>query len=201
MLVIVGWSSQIASELRNLLDSDHEADADIVRGQFGSLPLDADRYFFCAGVLVGKPVVDFSVSEINSTLYVNFAHVISSCERIFQRNDKARICIMGSESGNSGSYDRFYAGSKAALHHYIETRAVNSRQQLVGIAPSIIGDAGMTTRRQDYGVLEQRLKHHPKRRFLTSREVALLVRFLLYEDDGYICNTVIRMNGGEHATR
>lgn len=158
---------------------------------------DPERYLFCAGVLSGKQEPD--AREITSMLVVNYVHVVRACECILSANPFARICIIGSESGISGSFDKIYAGSKAAIHSYIETRRVGPHQQLVGIAPSIIEDAGMTLRRTDTENLERRWKSHPKQRFLKSEEVAELVVFLLYQDRGYICNTVIRMNGGDHA--
>jgi hypothetical protein len=54
----------------------------------------------------------------------------------------------------------------------------------------------MTLRRDDTENLERRREEHPKKRFLTSLEVAKMVHHLLYVDEGYTTGTVIRMNGG-----
>ena len=70
------------------------------------------------------------------------------------------------------------------------------QQQLVAVAPSIIEDSGMTKVRTDHENLAARCQANPKGRFLKAIEVARLVRFLLYDDKGYINNTVIEMNGG-----
>ena len=107
--------------------------------------------------------------------------------------------MIGSESGFAWGFDGAYAGAKAALHCYVENKPLRPKQQLVCIAPGIIEDAGMTERRMDKENLEKRRKDHPKHRFLTSDEVAKLAHFLLYVDQGYISNVVIRMNGGDHA--
>lgn len=207
MLVIFGWRSKIAEELRGLLDSDYEGE--IIRGTFDCYPLENKRaytldqmkYFFCSGYLIGKKLHDQTTEEFKATAEVNYLNVVGACNAIFEVNSKARICVMGSESGISGSYDEWYGMVKNALHHYVETKKLLPDQQLVAVAPGIIGDAGMTTRRADLDVLEARKEAHPKKRFVSSLEVAHLVRFLLYEDQGYITNTVIRMNGGGHTSR
>ena len=115
--------------------------------------------------------------------------------RILATNSAARICVIGSESGYRGSYDGTYAEAKAVLHHYIEATCLRPGQQLVGISPGIIADAGMTTRRMDTENLARRLEEHPKRRFLVAREVARMAQTLLY-DQPYISGTIIRMHGG-----
>ena len=56
----------------------------------------------------------------------------------------------------------------------------------------------MTERRQDVENLQHRQEKHPKRRFLEAAEVARMIHFLLYVDEGYTTGVVIRMNGGEH---
>jgi NAD(P)-dependent dehydrogenase (short-subunit alcohol dehydrogenase family) len=53
----------------------------------------------------------------------------------------------------------------------------------------------MTLDRKDVENLERRREGHPKKRFLTAAEVAKLIHFLLYIDEGYTTGTVIRMNG------
>lgn len=203
MLVMFGYSSKIAEAVRNELDRGAHRDAAYRLENFQAAmmdepPLDAGRYLFTAGVMVGKPVNEMRHDERLSILDVNFISVLGACEQILDANDNARICIIGSESGYSGSFDRVYAGSKSAIHGYVEQRRVGPLQQLVAISPGIIGDAGMTERRTDVDNLDKRRLSHPKKRFLTCAEVARLAVFLLYEDQGYLSNTVIRMNGGEH---
>lgn len=198
MLVMFGYSSRIADEVRRELDR-RRAIENFQASLMQDAPLDAERYLFCAGQLFGKRVQDMTGDERASTMDVNFLAVLAACEAILDANEKARICIIGSESGFSGSYDRVYAGAKAAVHAYVQSRRVKPEQQLVSIAPGIIEDAGMTTRRTDRDNLDARRAAHPKKRFLTAAEVAATVVHVLYEDRGYISNTVIRMNGGDHA--
>jgi len=164
--------------------------------------LDGERYLFCQGTIVQKTPADQTRDEIAETFWVNCARTIQECDQILEANPKARICIVGSESGFKGSFDNIYAAAKTGIHRYVETKRLRySGQQLVCVAPTCINNTGMNQRRNEDGqaCLRARLEHHPKRRWLEPMEVARLIHFLLCVDDGYITNTVIRMNGGEHA--
>lgn len=181
-MIVYGKGSRIAEELAAMAP-----------------PGEDDRYVFCQGYLAGRSATDHDVQTAGETWRVNFVNVAQACDAIFAENSMARVVVVGSESGFSGSYDPAYAGAKAALHLYVETKELGPNQQLVAVAPGIIGDAGMTTRRPDQRDLNRRALQHPKGRFVTSVEVARLIRFLLYDDQGFITGTVIRMHGGRAA--
>lgn len=192
--VITGWNSTIAEEYRAIAPEREFVRADATGNDF---PLDADRYLFCQGVLYPKRREDQTEDEQSASWEVNYSSIVRQCDRILKVNRAARICIIGSESGYRGSFDESYAEAKDALHRFIESKVIQTRgdQQLIGISPWIIGDAGMTKRRTDAENLDNKRVNHPMGRFLTSREVAEMVRFLLY-DAPYVSGTVIRMHGG-----
>ncbi len=193
-LAIRGAASRIAETLLPMLPAGERV-VNVGRGE--PIPLNADRYLFCAGVLFGQATP--TPLEIADTFDVNFFAVRRACEAIFDANDAARVCVIGSESAIAGSYDMAYAASKRCLHDYVERKQLRtSQQQLVCVAPSIVEDCEMTTGRKDRDVLARKRAAHPKRRFLRAEEVARLVRFALYEDDGYLSGVVLRMNGGAH---
>lgn len=197
MIAIRGANSRIAQELVAMLP---EGEAAIAVPRGAAMPIEAERYFFCQGLLYPKRESEQTEDEIAESLAVNHTQIVCCCEQILEANSSARICVMGSESGFSGSYDGTYAAAKTKLHAYVESRCLRSpRQQLVCVAPSIVDDAGMTLRREDKDNLENRRMSHPKRRYLKSMEVARLVHFLLYVDRGYISNTVVRVHGGSAA--
>jgi NAD(P)-dependent dehydrogenase (short-subunit alcohol dehydrogenase family) len=194
VIAIRGPRSRIAQELIGLT-RDHVVP--VGRGE--DMPLDCERYLFCAGLLLGKRKDQYTPAEITETMSANCWAVTDQIERIISANDLARICVIGSESGIAGSYDEIYAESKRRLHHYVETKKLRTpAQQLVCVAPAIIEDAGMTLRRTDN--LDARRAAHPKKRFLLAREVARLVYFLLYRDSGCLTGITIRMNGGAHCS-
>lgn len=165
------------------------------------MPNAGRRYLFCVGRIVQLPVEQQTPDEIGDTFWINAGQVMQDCEHLIKENPDARICIIGSDSGFKGSFDMAYAASKAGLHTYIKTRPLETpHQQLVGIAPSCVVGTSMNLSRNADGkrAFENRLAKHPKKRFLTTMEVARAVHFLLCTDHGFITNTVIRMNGGEH---
>ena len=192
MLAVTGIRSKIMQELYSLLPEGE----DVQRVEGGRAPPMCDRYFLCAGVLRPIKLCQQTLDEIIESAKVNLFRPMQLCDIVLAANPNARIVVMGSESGYSWSYDGTYAAAKAALHRYVETKKLGPHQQLVCVAPSIIGDAGMTERREDKDNLARREKEHPKGRFLKAVEVARLVHFLLYVDQGYTSNTVVRMNGG-----
>lgn len=161
------------------------------------VPDDLDRYFFAIGFLAGEPVEDLSDAELLTTFQANFAAIAARCNRIFKVNERARICIIGSESAYTGSHDIAYAGAKLAMHLYIERkRLIEPGQQLVGIAPTVVWDSGMTQRREDIEECEARGAARRRGHWLAAMDVARLAHFLLWQDSGSISNTVIRMTGG-----
>lgn len=196
MIAIRGAASVIAQSLVPLLP-EGEVVAEV--GRRDAPPLGAERYLFCQGVINPARIVHQSDLTVAKTFLVNAGRVIRDCDRILEANDRARIVVIGSESGFAGSFDGAYAAAKAALHRYVETKRLRTAdQQLVCIAPTIIRDAGMTTSRHDIADVDRRGEQHPKGRWLTAAEVARVIRFCLYEDRGYLTGAVIRMNGGAH---
>ena len=196
MIVATGFGSAIVKELIPLLPPSERPQ----RATLDDIPPNADRYLLCHGLLRPKATGLQTDAELAESFLVNCGTTIRACEMILDGNDKARICIVGSESAYTGSYDGGYAAAKAGLHSYVESKRLTyPAQQLVAVAPSIIGDAGMTLRRTDRHDVERRAQMHPKARLIKSIEVARLVHFLLYVDNGYLSGVVIRMNGGAHA--
>lgn len=195
MIVITGWRSRIAEEFRAMLPPGEFAKRGVATDSV--FDLWADRYLFCQGLLRPKQMADQSAAEIAQGVLVNLTSIVKACDGIIAENDRARICVIGSESGYRGSFDGVYADAKRALHDYIESKRLRTvHQQLVGISPWIIGDAQMTTLRTDVDNLDCRRESHPKRRFLKSREVAAMAKFLLYGETDYVTGTIIRMHGG-----
>lgn len=194
MIAIMGSNSSVSRALVERLPADEE-----ICSFEGSPPI-CDRYFIASGFLAnnGMTIGQQHGTYLAKSWSDNFTAIAAICDDLIERNDSARICIMGSESGIVGSFDMAYAGAKAALHLYIETKRLRHRdQQLVGIAPTIIWDSGMTQRRPDVSALHGRGSTRRLGRWLTAREVAEAAFFALYVDRGYLTNTIIRMNGGQ----
>ena len=210
-IAVIGASSLLSQELiRRLTDesvvtfgrdkADVSFDAeniekDNIEGLF-SQPYDV--YIFNLGFLQSKRILNQSSSMIFKSLSINALLTIRSCEYIFDINPKARVFIIGSESGKKGSFDTSYFLAKSMLRAYVkERRLAFKNQQLLLVSPSTIEDGRMTSSRSDLGTLESYKKNHPKNRFLYSFEVADLLYDLLKNSSTYLCNTEIELNGGK----
>lgn len=189
MIAVVGGSSLIARELASI---------EPVTGlRLGAISRETTRYLICVGLLLGREIRASSDADILRTIRANFHDIAFFLDHLFAQEPHARACVIGSESGFSGSFDMSYAAAKAGLHLYVETKKLAPEQQLVCIAPGIIADAGMTVRRADQEAVALRAAAHPKMRHCTSREVASLASWLLGPDGSFVSGTTVRMNGGE----
>ena len=187
---ISGSGSAIASEFLKALDSDEP----VHKASIGDLGLLHDRYLICTGYLAGKAIGDQGPVEVHDCFDLNFAWIAAKCDAILNINKQARICIIGSHSGIEGSFDMAYAGAKAAMHLYIEKKPLRfPDQMLVGLAPHIICDAGMTQRREDYADCMERGLKTRQQRWLSSAEVAMMAYDVLYRWPATLSGQIIRM--------
>lgn len=191
MIGITGRRSTITREFVDICN-------DQVRyGTVLDLPLDLDKYLLCHGVLYGESPIEMDRDKVQETWMANYASIIRFCDMLFDCNPSAKMCVIGSESGYKGSYDMAYAGSKAALHMYVENkRLLHPKQHLVCVAPTIIENSGMTKRRDDLGDVVLRGLNRRMGRWLNAAEVARVCNFALNEPS--LSNTVIRMTGGNY---
>lgn len=156
MFAVTGKRTTIVQELERLTGEPAQRIHPTGDGSLPDIP-HASRYVLAAGVLRGLPMVHYSEGATIECLRVNLVNVLRICEAILETNRPVRICVVGSESAEHGSFDRLYAAAKAGVHAYVRTRAVAPCQQLVCVSPTIIEDSGMTERRHDYPeILNQR---------------------------------------------
>lgn len=189
---IAGHATSIAQELIKALPPGAKTEC----GRLSDLPLDLNHYLICCGYLAGKRIDQIKEHEADRTWHANFLEPARFLETLFARNDKARVVIIGSESGYRGSFDMAYAGAKAALHLYVETKRLRTPEQLlVAIAPCIISDSGMTQRRKDLAQTEARGAATRHGRWLKAAEVAALALEVLSSGTPFLSNTVIRLRG------
>lgn len=156
-------------------------------------------YIFFSGLLRSIPILQQNYSEISESFFVNSIGPVVGSELIFKNNLNARIFLIGSESARKGSFDMSYALSKSTLKTYVLTKRLLPMQQLLLLSPSTIDDLGMTTRRVDHDRLGNYKSNHPKKRFLSSHELAELI-INLFHSSIYLTNAEIEVNGGKFAS-
>ncbi|EHR0800123.1 SDR family oxidoreductase [Vibrio parahaemolyticus] len=210
---LFGANSKIIKELSLMLDKSDKIKkvnkfdrnkldfSNITQEQLKSaINLSSDYYIISVGVLYPKRILEQSEEEINLSINVNLLSIVKICDYLLENNDKAKIIIVGSESGKKGSYDTTYFLTKAALSAYVKERKITSEnQQIVIVSPSVIQDAKMTTSREDHDNININRDAHPKKRLLNSVEVANVIFFLIESGLDYITNTEIEVNGGKFA--
>ena len=176
MFAVTGIRTTTVAALAELVGEDPVrigADLAAVSGSV-VLPVGCTRFVLAAGLLYPKRVADLTKDEALRSLAVNLASVLRITEHILDNVPRARVCIIGSESAELGSFDRLYASAKAGVHAYARTRIVRNGQQLVAVAPPIISDSGMTKARADYPAVLSR------RYTVTARDVARTVAGVLW---------------------
>lgn len=174
MIAVTGARSTIIQELRALLPDEDFLRHDLRAGRSQPLPV-AERWVLAAGLIHSKSIIHQRRKEMHESLSINLIHTLRICECVLTRDDDVRICVIGSESGFSGSFDEVYAAAKAGVHNYVANRKLKPTQLLSCVAPPIIADSAMTRARHDYpAVLDER-------KTVTARDVAIAVRRHLFE--------------------
>ena len=160
----------------------------------------SNKILLLQSVISSKKFLNRRENDIIDQIRINFLSIIKICEVALKYKKKAKIVILGSESGIKGSHDIVYGLMKTALHQYVKERKINfPNQQLVCIAPSTIIDANITIRRKDKNNVKKSIKNNPKKRGLKSKEIAELIYNIFYNITDYLSNTVISVDGGKFA--
>jgi len=215
-LVVTGYTSKIVEEFLILAlarqpnlrvlkcgrgaDADFQVDFALNRKtrEFTNwlLSIQPSYLFLNHGILPGKRLKESSDAIIDESLRVNLVSFVMAIE-ILPEIDNLRTVVMSSISGKAGSFDTLYASCKAGLDVAVRKVAASlpPNARLNAISPGIIEDARMTTSRKDVGVLEVRRKQTPTHCFTTSRDIAGLAYYLLF-DAGNIQGENINVNGG-----
>ena len=207
-ILITGGTSKISFYLKKIISKNYNIySPKKEEWDFSNLDFDkkkinlikkCDKIFLFHSILSNKSHLLKSEKEIQKQLNINLLSKIKICEISLKYNPKARIFILGSESGLKGSYDIVYGLSKSSINKYVEERKIFKKgQQLICIAPSTIMDGKMTLKRKDIKNVLKSVKNNPKKRGLYSKEISKLIYDLSFNNTDYITNTVINVNGGK----
>ena len=207
-ILITGGTSKISYHLKKIIPKKYNIYSpnreawDFSNLNFDKKKIDlikkCDKIFLCHSTLSDEEHLLKNDNEIHKQLNINLLSKIKICEISLKYNPKARIFIIGSESGLKGSYDIVYGLSKASINKYVEERKIfNKGQQLICIAPSTIIDGKMTLKRKDLKNVHKSVINNPKRRGLYSKEISKLIYDLSFNNTDYLTNTVINVNGGK----
>ena len=207
-ILVTGGSSKIGKEFIKLLpkniviNNPKRSEWDLSKNKFNKKQLNlikkSDKIVILHSKLSSKSHLKKSLKDITNQICINLTSIIRICEIALNTNPKARIIILGSESGLKGSYDIIYALTKSSIHKYVEERKIKYKnQQLLCLAPSTISDGKMTLKRKDKKNVKKSININPKKRGIKSKEISIFIYKLLFEITDYVSNTTIHINGGK----
>ena len=207
-ILVTGGSSKIGKEFIKLLpkniviNNPKRSEWDLSKNKFNKKQLNliknSDKIVILHSKLSSKSHLKKSLKDITDQICINLTSIIRICEIALSTNPKARIVILGSESGLKGSYDIIYALTKSSIHKYVEERKIKYKdQQLLCLAPSTISDGKMTLKRKDKKNVKKSININPKKRGINSKEISIFIYKLLFEITDYVSNTTIHINGGK----
>ena len=207
-ILVTGGSSKIGKEFVKLLPKNiiikkpNKIEWDLSKDKFNrkqvNLIKNSDKIVILHSKLSSKSHLKKSFKDITNQICLNLTSIIRICEIALNSNPKARIVILGSESGLKGSYDIIYALTKSSIHKYVEERKIKYKdQQLLCLAPSTISDGKMTLKRKDKKNIKKSIYINPKKRGIKSKEISIFIYKLLFEITDYVSNTTIHINGGK----
>ncbi len=150
----------------------------------------------CHGTLVGKKLKKYSLDNIKKTIFVNLVSNILILEEL-ENSKNLNTVLISSISGKLGSYDNLYAATKAGLDLVAKSisRKMQKSSRLNLVSPGIIKDSKMTTIRKDKNVLLKKKFLTPTKQFTSSKEVADIIEYLLFNSKN-IHGENININGG-----
>ena len=207
-ILVTGGSSKIGKEFIKLLpkniviNNPKRSEWDLSKNKLNKKQLNlikkSDKIVILHSKLSSKSHLKKSLKDITNQICINLTSIIRICEIALNTNPKARIIILGSESGLKGSYDIIYALTKSSIHKYVEERKIKYKdQQLLCLAPSTISDGKMTLKRKDKKNVKKSININPKKRGINSKEISIFIYKLLFEITDYVSNTTIHINGGK----
>jgi hypothetical protein len=204
-----GFNNSVVSELfkRNHFDDykvykQCDVEQIVKSGLFDTIEIDSSKnniILYTWGKLYPNKLINQNFDQKIEGYLFNFLIPVSLIELFNSTKVKFNFIYISSESAKKGSYDGNYAAQKAATEMYIRECQLSHKGSIViGLAPSMLIDAGMTTRRQDKNNVLLAEQSHPKGRLLSTEELVSVVEFFLFHNT-YITNTIIEINGGKFA--
>lgn len=159
-----------------------------------------DIVIFLAGVLPGKDLVHYSFDEIDKVMSINFNGQAKLASMLMPLlNDRSRVLLFSSISGQRGSFDPIYAASKGALLSFVKSMAgqIPRGATINAIAPGLIQGSSMFEQ-----MSPDRREHHRQQslsgRLLSQDDLAEVVFDLCSDHWKHLNGACIDLNGGQY---
>lgn len=148
-IIATYYSSQNFQQEKNItylhLDLENDNSIDNYIEKVHLITSHIDIAIFLAGILPGKNLKEYNVTDMEKVMKVNFtgqAKIIKGLLSIFDSD--SQIIMISSISAQRGSYDPIYAASKGAILSFVKSLAVGlGGIRINAIAPGLIEDSTM----------------------------------------------------------
>lgn len=157
-----------------------------------------DSVIFCTGFIYGKKFSDYTLNEAKNIFDINFFSILNLFS-LLKKNFKKDACIIfiSSISSEQGSYDSFYAASKAALNMMIKNIAkeLAKKLRIIAVSPSLIKNTKMYFDMTK----ENRLRHiqkNPQKSLILKEDLAKILFHICQKEWKKLNGVNLNINGG-----
>jgi 3-oxoacyl-[acyl-carrier protein] reductase len=191
--------------LKNIFIEDNIIECDFSKPEaiekaFHGLNTRIDAFVNFAGILPGKSIFEQSNSGIQELFNVNIISPMLIIKSIKDKlNKDAVIILLGSISGQKGSFDDPYSASKGAVQSLVKSLSLKFAPdvRVVGVAPGIIDNTRMTDDLID-GLYERNIQKVPLKCAGQPEDIGELILFLISKHAKFITGSMIDVNGGQY---
>jgi 3-oxoacyl-[acyl-carrier protein] reductase len=165
-----------------------------------ALPQAIDVLVLLPGVIAGLSLADYSEGKIDEVISTNFTSQAILLKALLPMlSVGAHVLLMGSISGERGSFDPIYAASKGAIIAFGKSLAVSlaPRVRVNVLAPSLIEGSSMWQSMPE----ERRERHRrasPTGRLVDKNDLAKIIVDVTQPHWSAVNGVVIRINGGSN---
>ena len=159
-----------------------------------------DICIFLSGYLPGKSIEDYTNSELEDVININFLGFAKTFKKIlpsFQNN--SQLLVVSSISGQRGSYDPVYAASKGALISFMKSIATASPLKIRAnaIAPGLIENTSMFN---DMKLARQKfhIEQSPTKKLTNKEDLSKIILDITKPHWSNMNGAIIQVNGGTY---
>lgn len=188
-----------SEKYQNIIECDY-SDPEQIDHIFQNFNVEIDAFVNFAAVLPGRSIMEQVYEGLQDLFNINVISPILIMKNIKNRIKKGgSIVLIGSISGQKGSFDDPYAASKGAIHSLVKSLALKFAPDIrvVGIAPGITDNTGMTNNLIP-GLYEQNIEKVPLKCAGRPEDIAKIALMLTSESAQFITGSMIDINGGQY---
>jgi 3-oxoacyl-[acyl-carrier protein] reductase len=182
-----------------MLDLKNNKSMDNFIKKLHSILLHIDTIIFLSGILPGKSLKEYKLSDMEKVMTVNFTGQAKVIKGLLPLLDSdSQIIMMSSISAQRGSYDPIYAASKGAILSFIKSLAGGlGGVRVNAIAPGLIEDSTMYKEMS----LERRELHRQQtsqKTLLQMSDLANVIFDISRDHWKHLNGACIDLNGGQY---